>query len=209
MSELTKWPRLLVAGEDVTREQANDILIRTNSPYLSCNDKAWVRVVADAYGIPLGEYGDPDWRATRVVYEQLGCLDLHYLSNDRVMSSWIGGPHGWCGWDGTIGCSSYNIGKWPTVEEVQEDLDAIAEAWPFLNLHLQLLTDEGDGEIAATWAVKEGEAYLVEPVGHVAERLELSETQILGRLMFVGGERGVSPERLREALQQVADGGAR
>lgn len=205
MSDLTKWPRLLIVGDAVTREQANDILIRTNSWYLSCSDKMWTHTVAAAYGVPVGEYGDPEWKAVRAVYQELGCLDLHYLSNDRIMSSWIGGPKGWCDWDGTIGSANYNIGKWPTLEEVSEDLTAIAAAWPFLTMHVQLLAEEGEGRLLATWAVRDGEAHLVEPVGHITQRLELTEVQILGRLTGVFGERGVSAERLREALHQVRE----
>ena len=39
--ELPKWPALVVIGESVTKEQAMEILIRTDSLYFGCNDKEW------------------------------------------------------------------------------------------------------------------------------------------------------------------------
>ncbi len=203
MTDLTKWPRLIVAGDPVTREQANDILIRTNDRYLFTNDSAWEQAVTDMYGIATGKYG-PDYQSAKTVFDRLGVLNLHYLTNARIMSSWIGGPHGWCDWDGRIGCNTHNIGKWPTVEEVQEDLDQIAAAWPFLRMQAQLVTDEGEGHLAAMWVVQSGTATFVEP-GEPMPTADLTETQILDRLLTGRlSERGVPLDRLREAVAQVA-----
>lgn len=203
MTELTKWPRLIVVGDPVTREQANDILIRTNDRYFFTNDHAWEQIVADVYGIPLGKYG-LDHQASAAVFERLGVLNLRYLTNARIMSSWIGGPHGWCDWDGRIGCNTHNIGKWPAVEEVQEDLDAIAGTWPFLRMQVQLVTDEGEGELAAMWVVRDGTPTFVEP-GERLPMADLSEGQLLDRLLSGRlSERGVALDRLREAVAQVA-----
>ena len=74
-------------------------------------------------------------------------------------------PKGWCDWEGNIACRNYNIGKWHTAEEVTEDWLAIAAAFPYLELRAQVITDEGEGEIAAEWAVREGDAALIEPIG--------------------------------------------
>ncbi|WP_157253151.1 hypothetical protein [Nonomuraea typhae] len=217
MSDLTKWPRLLVVGETVTREQANEILIRTDGLSPCINDRAWARTVKDLateFGRPpaydysrMGEEpgsrrehyeADQAWRA------RMGLLDLHYLGNSRIASSWLGGPHGWCDWTGTISCSNYNIGKWPSAEEVNEDWTTIAKAFPYLSLHAQLITDEGEGEVAATWAIKDGQAALVEPVERIAEVRDDVEPMVFGLLYSAGRERGVSINRLREALTQVA-----
>lgn len=218
MSDLTKWPRLLVKGEPVTREQANEILIRTYSWSPCINDREWeeqVCALGDEYGMPVyaphrlkpGEYGER-WREIegrrQAARERAGILDLHYLGNQRIASSWIGGPHGWCDWDGRIGCSDYNIGKWPSLEEVCEDWATIAAAFPYLDLHAQLVTDEGAGVVAATWAVRNGEATLVEPIGLLDALHDDVEGMVFGMLFDRFRERGVSVERLREALEQVA-----
>jgi hypothetical protein len=215
MTDLTKWPRLLVTGEPVTREQANEILIRTDDWWLSTNDHAWeaaVYALAADHGRPRQPERNAgpaacsafskalgDWEV------RLGILNLHYLDNARIASSWIGGPKGWCDWDGKIGCSNYNIGKWPTIEEVTEDWQAIAGAFPYLSLHAQLVTDEGEGEVAAMWAVKDGKAALVEPVERIVDaKPDDVEAMAFGLMFNAGRERGVSLDRLREALAQVA-----
>lgn len=128
MRDLTKWPRLLVVGAPVTEEQANDILVRTCVPaYLSGNDKRWSEAVRHILGFRQDEQPeDPALRedgAARMAWfreqweyndrrkEELGILDLNYLYNARIASSWLGGPFGWCNWDGTIFCDNFNIGK--------------------------------------------------------------------------------------------------
>jgi hypothetical protein len=211
--DLTKWPRLIVVPEKpepVTREQANEILIRTTSPYLYTNDHLLDLAVREILGHPhkdswhgpaAGEVKDwigaeREWRAS------LGILDLHYVYNSRIVSAWIGGPHGWCDWDGTLGCSTWNIGKWPSREDVTADWEAIAAAFPYLDLHVQLIiTDSGDGELADEWRVHDGHAAPVEPVDRFTAK-DLSDADVLGRFLY-GSECGVSLERLREAVGQV------
>ncbi|MFG1709157.1 hypothetical protein ACFLIM_38795 [Nonomuraea sp. M3C6] len=212
MTDLTKWPRLLVAGEPVTREQANEILIRTDDWYMTSNDQAWkaaVTSLAAEYGMPVEpssreiEALKASWAAKTAWRKRMGVLQLEYLDNARIASPWIGGPKGWCDWDGRIGCSTYNVGKWPTVEQLTAEWETIAAAFPFLKLHAQAVTDEGEGEVAATWAVMGGRAALVEPVDEVARIEQLDSAEIIARL-GPGGERGVPLDRLREALEQVA-----
>lgn len=67
---------------------------------------------------------------------------LEYMVNHRFVSMYIGGPHGWMDWDGTVGTSGYNIGKWPSVQEVKTELDVIAAAFPFLQMRVQLMPGE-------------------------------------------------------------------
>lgn len=217
MTDLPKWPRLLVAGEPVTREQANEILIRTESWLMVLNDRDWEETVnglAAEYGFPvMPRWGERSggtaasyWEKLKAWRQKMGVLSLEYLSNARIASPWVGGPKGWCAWDGRIGCSTYNVGKWPTLEQLTAEWEAIAAAFPYLKLHAQVLEvdeEEGVGPALATWAVMGGRAALVEPVGEVAPVLDLTDLDVLVRLM-PGGERGVTAERLREALAQVA-----
>jgi len=211
----TKWPRLIVVGEPVTEQQANEILIRTCvASYLTVNERAWNEVVARAMGLPEGDDFPPRelegdarmawvkerWAAVDKRCAELGILPLEYLATSRISSSWIGGPKGWCDWDGTIGCSNYNIGKWPSTEEVTKEWQAIAAAFPYLRLDAQVVDDEGEGEIADQWHVADGIAELVE-VGEPLRHQDQPEFLALSR---IGWERGVSIERLREAVAQVA-----
>lgn len=208
MRDLTKWPRLIVVPEKpepVTREQANEILLRTNGYMFSVNDRAWERQVAGVLGIEVAQEGGwpvVSWKSARAWYESIGGLELHYIENSRIASAWIGGPHGWLDWDGNIGCSTWNIGKWPGYEEVSEDWEMIAAAFPYLDLHAQLITDEGEGEVAGQWRVTGGKAALVEPAEQFKAR-DLGESDWLSRLFGPFGERGVTLERLREASEQL------
>lgn len=220
MPAFTKWPRLLVVGEHVTREQANEILVRTDNWSPATNDRAWEQTIDDLaaeFGRPI----PPKPASTPGIYlayceamrsweESLGILDLEYMDNVRIASAWLGGPYGWCDWDGRIGCSTYNIGKWPDEESCTADWQAVAAAFPYLNLHAQLVSDEGEGEVVAMWAVKDGKAALVEPVERLTEVSELDLSACLDAIRgpWSGRERGVSLRRLREALEQVKAAGS-
>lgn len=214
MRDLTKWPRLIVAAEPghetVTREQSNEILLRTDAGDFWVNDREWTKACADVLGIPSewraykngGGYQDVSWREADAWRKSIGALDLHYCVNSRIMSAWIGGPHGWLDWDGNLGCSTWNIGKWPSHEEVTEDWQRIAAAFPYLDLHVQCIANEGEGDVAGQWRVTGGKAAMVEPVERMQPR-ELGEADLLLRFFSRGAERGVSLERLREANEQL------
>lgn len=197
----TKWPRLIVTGQPVTHQQANEILLRTNCWwYLGGNDRLWTRLVADAVSLTLDGYDNPTTDTTRALIARWNVLELEYLANARIESSWIGGPHGWCDWNGTIGCANYNIGKWPSAEQVTAEWAAIAAAFPFLSLDAQVVEDEGEADTAAVqWRVRDGVVEVVEP----GELLRApSDVTFLAPLM-IGGERGVPLSRLREAVAQL------
>jgi len=141
--------------------------------------------------------------ALRAFEQRYQILNLSYLHNHQIVSSWIGGPHGWCTWDGAIGCAVYNIGKWPTVEAVTADWKTIAAAFPFLELRAQLINDEGEaGFPAVEWRVASGQVELdLEPRELLRPTLSLDDMDIVARVLFPGAERGVSVERLTEALE--------
>ena len=211
LTELTKWPRLIVVGENVTREQANEILVRTNNwAWFTANDKEWEGMVRNLVGAPMDfmeakEQGVDFWAEQKSFIAKMRMLDLEYLNNSRVMSSWIGGPHGWCDWDGTIGTSEYNIGKWPSIDDVLEEWTTIANAFPYLKLTSQLVPDEGAaGMSVVRFEVENGGVTVTEveePVLRQAETLDIG--RMLASIRSYGGERGVEFQRLHEAVRQV------
>ena len=162
---LPKWPALIVIGDPVSREAAAEIIVRTDSLYFSTNDhKFSTELNAYLYDVSL----ESESRLNEAIRAKLGLEEndffetqrymarkraevgqiegISYLNNSRIVSSWIGGPHGWCDWEGNIRCSNYNIGKWPDVKTVYEEWVAIAKEFPFLNLRAQLMNAEaGDG----------------------------------------------------------------
>lgn len=94
-----------------------------------------------------------------------GYIQLNYLYNDYICSSFVQGVNGWCHPDGTIEYH-YNIGKWPTVEEILEDLHKLIDAFPFLELEVTVFDDEYCEESIVplvSFLVRGGEVELIDP----------------------------------------------
>lgn len=204
---LGKWPRLLVAGAPVTAEQADEVLIRTNCWHLATNDRDFEKVVAELAGISIGDHGMVDWRSVRRFEQRHQVLDLRYLQNSRVCSAWVGGAHGWLEWDGTVGCSTWNIGRWPEASRVTRDWMLIAQAFPFLELTAQLVADEGAADVPAVqWRVHDGHVDLdAAPTEFIRPTQEIDLRDAVTSISRGDPfrERGVGRERLEQALQRV------
>ncbi len=142
---LPKWPECRVKGKTVTREQAAEIIIRTQDFWFTTNDNHFASLLYSEAGIDYVDntYPHVNFDQVRETREKYGCLDLEYLINERICSSYIGGPNGWINWEGQIQQFGKNIGKWPSVETVYEEWVKIAEAFPFLELVCQLFSGEG------------------------------------------------------------------
>lgn len=145
-----KWPGLLVKGEPVTPDQAAEILIRTSQWPLVGNARRARRRLNEMAGFKSWldyDTADRNWGAiethNEAAYQRLGVLrSLDYLCNQRLLSAWIGGPHGWVDWQGRVFAAQYNIGKWPNIGEVTEEWRVIAKAFPYLRLTCQVLNCE-------------------------------------------------------------------
>lgn len=200
---LPKWPECRVEGMNVSPEQAMEILIRTDGWYVSTNDQAWQAHVYHLAGVPQDlTRSRTDWGLWDPFLEQHRVLDLEYLNNDQIASCYIGGPHGWCSWDGTVAQRGCNIGKWPSVDTVYEEWQRIAEAFPFLSLRCQLFSGEEceAGSVPVVeYVVAEGSVRMCEP----QEPLEPSVRPAFSykALTEPYGERGCTPAMLKEALR--------
>jgi len=211
-TSLPKWPAFVVTGERITEEQAAEICIKTDSTLPSfryaSNDKGFEQELCDLFGLPYDDDGEDfndRWAKVTELRTRLGKIDLHYLNNSRIVSAFIGGPHGWCDWDGNIFCNSFNIGKWPDVEDVAEDWAKIAEAFPFLNLRSHLYnaeTSEG-GVPVVEFVVEDGHVVVQKPTTTLAPPV----SNITGVLMGLFGnpyrERGIHITLLRQKLETV------
>jgi hypothetical protein len=209
MGITSKWPRLLVVGDPITEDQADEVVVRTTDwRYMCGGDAVWSAEVAAAavsVGMPE-EYRAVDdrvrepfrrYRAFRAWARRLGILQLRHLDNERIMSAWFGGLHGWCDWDGRIGCSSHNVGKWPTTSDITSDWLDVARAFPFLRLTAQVVEDGGTGGIAGEWRIADGR------VGYDAapDRLVCAPTEPVAPDAWP--VRGCSTDRLRQALART------
>lgn len=171
---LGKYPVVIALGDTLTREQTNEVMLRTNRWWLGCNDKAWETMVAHILGhddrlndniveIP-GDEWIWDWQLHKELDEAFGhgikALKLFALDNDAIMSHTEEG-WGWLDWSGRIR-ARYNEGsKWTSIEEVETDWRDIAAAFPFLRLRTQLaagtyLNDLPAGTVGAEWVIENG-----------------------------------------------------
>lgn len=164
---LPKWPECRVRGEDVTRDQAAAILIRTQDFYFSTNDHDFQKQLYQTLGVKIQkDYPYCSWEEMESLMAEYKCLNLNYIQNRRICSAYIGGPHGWMNWGGSIYQVGVNIGKWPCVEDVYNDWCLVAEAFPFIDLKCQLFNKEGceeGGEPLIEFQLKNGRVTLCEP----------------------------------------------
>lgn len=217
--ELPKWPALIVVGKPVTKQQAMAINVMTDRFSFCSNDREFEKQIHKLiYDVDeswsdltdaLKEKHKTDFSGTCGIKESIskkyGALELNYMSNSRIVSSWIGGPHGWCNWDGTIGTNNYNIGKYPSVQDVYEDCVKIAEAFPFLEMKVQLLNqeageDERPTEAVIEYSIANGNIDMYEPKGILREP-SFGFDDMYKRFNSPYAERGCTIEKLGEALK--------
>jgi hypothetical protein len=226
--DLPKWAICDVDGPSVTPVQANEILVRTRPVYIDSNDKSFANEVDAIYyrAHPLGrQFKGEWWRDTsnfqdiQAYHEAMGLLDIYHLANHRECSAYIGGPHGWCDWDGRIHQREIRVGKWPNVSEVYDDWRQVAEAFPWLSLECRLMGhDREDPEdpdveipqIAVVFEVAGGEVRARRPEQADHDKVQASPDIDIDAFVarLAGGpwlERGVTLSRWSEACLQVAD----
>jgi hypothetical protein len=152
---LGRWARMLAVGDPLTREQTNEVMMRTNGwHFTSCNDEEWELMVAFILGwfdrfdalVEAGECED-DWgewlkRSSQISEEygeSIGALGLGHLDNEAIMSH-SDEPNGWLCWDGTIR-RDWHVGvKYPEVDDIEAEWKQIATAFPFLEMTVQALS---------------------------------------------------------------------
>lgn len=163
-----KWPAIVVVGKPVTEAQAREIIVRTSGLSFHSNNHEFTRRLhSHIYGIEVDNDRWFDHNRYIMAMNKYGIIrDLEYLTNHRIVSSYIGGPHGWCDWDGSIFCNTYNIGKYPSEKDVREEWARIATAFPYLDLKCQLwekeVGEEGN-KPEIQYNVKGGKVRVVKP----------------------------------------------
>ena len=175
---LPKWCQMVVSGEDITEDQALEIIRRTDSAFygnMYGNDIMYVTQAEKILNKPkyedfnnYNEYTEKqdEWE------DKWGLIkDLEYLKNGFVSCSWVGGTHGWCNPNGKIEFCN-NIGKWASVEGVYNEWCLIAKEFPFLNLTCTLMNGEEDycDKSLVTIKVCNGEVEFIDTIPY--EKLE-------------------------------------
>lgn len=186
---LGKFPVVIAVGDTLTREQTNEVMLRTNHWYLGGNDDAWNEMVAHILGLAdklnanLREFpdGSTDWdweyryELTHEFGDGIKTLKLFALDNQAINSTRFGADHSWLNWSGQIR-ARYNEGsKWTSIEQAETDWRDIAAAFPFLRLRAQLAAgtylnvyEDGSpgipaGQVGAEWVIEDGTVTRVDP----------------------------------------------
>lgn len=173
---LPKWPQCVIYGNPITKEQALEIIRRTDSFFDGYfgNNHVFNDLAAKICKLPqMKNYEDKDrnidWdaysEACDMFHEKWQKIDTNYIFNDWISCCWVGGPHGWCHPDGTIAFQN-NIGKWPDIEDVYQDLETIAKEFPFLELTCTLMNDEefDATESLVSFKIKDGEVEVIDTI---------------------------------------------
>lgn len=179
MSE--KWSKIVVnSKQQITESQAAEIIRRTDAffcKFYNGNNHKFNRELYKLAKVPAkwdelerdhsccdmdirylqGKDWSEQWDNFEKWKKQWGCLELSFLCNDWISCSYIGGPYGWVSPNGEVG-GLFDIGKYPSVEEVEEDLKKIATAFPFLEFTIYMVDEvyEDRIEVDAEWEVKDG-----------------------------------------------------
>ena len=154
---LPKWPSCDIQGRAVTPQQALDIRLRTCAIWFFHGDEELNAAVESAYysAIPKPEW-EPKWwlhrtgksiSRKRQYRKEMGNLDLQYLSNAVTCGSDV-----WCSWKGSISYHNYLAQcKEPTPLELLKEWEAVATAFPYLQLTCYVFTEDcaQDGEPTA------------------------------------------------------------
>lgn len=171
---LPKWPQHYVTGQPVTVEQAKEIIRRTDTffDYGGGNDREyakWVRAQVkrpvDSWDLPAGSDWDAHDKKLDKWRENWGFIRTSYVHNSWISSSFVGGPHGWCHPDGQIGFID-NVGKWPSVNDIFNDWQILAAAFPFLDIGATLFSGEAgedDTHPVVSMIISDGTVKLIDP----------------------------------------------
>lgn len=193
---LEKWCPYVIEGEKISKELAEEILIRTDDFYFG-NNRELNALIRKFLGVKNCEEWFP-YEEMQGVFERIKSLrnDIHYFSNQPFESTFWQGPYGWVDWQGNVGSCTHNAGKWPNAEEIYNEWKLIAETWPTLILTVRVYRSEfNDGETHENQLpqiqldVKDGVVKVVEPT------MIKDINQIYSGLMLLPDEKGclISP----------------
>ena len=145
---LSKWAGLLVTGDHITKEQALEIMIRTDLLYNSFRfEKSYsdslfkmIKKTYVSFPSPEDQISDVGVEIDRY-YKIFGVISLNYLNNQKI--SFDGGLYGWVNENGKVFSNNYNIGKNATFSSLINDIKLILESFDFIkNINFQFLNKE-------------------------------------------------------------------
>lgn len=175
-----KWAGLLVVGESVSKNQAAEIIVRTTRWPLDSNNKKVDEIFNNLISNP---------KEFKKYLQHIRPLNLDLLINERITTCYYAGPKGWINWDGRIFANSYNVGKYPSIEQITEEWETIAKEFKFLDLKCQVINQEiheNHPTPTAQWNIKNGNVTLELPEKLICELHKFDEEDFLLECNDVG-----------------------
>lgn len=183
---LPKWPQMKVTGIPISVQQTMEVIRRTDSFFMSSsysgNDREFNLALQKVLGIPEEPSykhfleGSEEQKAKMAAWHEHHAamehwkkswriIDTSYVHNEWISCAFIFGPHGWCHPDGNISYED-NVGKHPSIQEIICDWVKIAQAFPFLNVGITLMSGEGSEdyiEPVISFSVFDGKVKIRDP----------------------------------------------
>lgn len=213
-----KWPVLVVAGDDVTPEQAAEIIVATTIWDLTLTfqgaDLEWSAKTAAAMGVFREDLESSfvDRDSIDRFFERIGFEQVEYAHNDRILPPQGEASNGWLSLDGRVGtCGTYFASKWPRPEDVDAEWRRIAARFPYLNLRAQLLEIDFVPEpyefrrVLKGWRVKDGEMSFLESDRLVQWAMLPTTEEQMARIRAAALFKGTDPELVRAAVSRLEE----
>lgn len=160
---LPKWTTMLIKGNTITKEQAMEVLVRTNDWgdfEHSEKEIEELYIAIEKYFInflPPEEQisGFNFYENKDLFFSTLKILDFSNIHNTKIHSK-----RGWLDWNGKIFSNNYNLGKWPSALYVYEDIKNLVNNFNFIKyLDVQLVEELEGGESIILLNIKYDNGY--------------------------------------------------
>jgi len=171
---LPKWPQMMLTGFSVTRQQAEEIIFRTDTFFEGQhgNDTEWIKTTYDKFGLNYSYDRDLDCSKNENILKKMNHIYTEYVHNSWTSTSYIGGPHGWCNPNGYIYYNT-NIGKWPSIRSVKNDFEILSKEFPYLDMTATLMSgefSENDTFPIVQFKIKNGVVEIIDPSDDIFEK---------------------------------------
>ena len=134
-----KWPAARLIGPDVPQDQALEYIWKTDNsfvdPRYAGNDYIFRQKLQEWLGVEELSRSLEYWGLMEDLMRSRGQIDLDYFYSDWVACSYVGGPHGVVHPTGKV-CLTKNFGKWPSVFNIEAELNVVANTFPWLEFDL-------------------------------------------------------------------------
>lgn len=167
---LPKWCKMYVTGIPIEKEQALEIIRRTDTFFNGYNgnnrklETEIERILEFPNSIKIEDF--LKFSKKQEKWKKLWkYIELEYVSNSWISTSYFYGANGWCHPDGIIGYSE-NIGKYPDIKTVYKDWKKIIKEFPFLELGVTLYNGEHceeDISPVVSFKIKDGIINIIDP----------------------------------------------